>query len=129
MNPKGSINIAVIIVILLVLGGVGYFALTRNSDNKSDVLPQGVIVGNEDQTTTPLKTDVTVSSKGKAWGCRFVTQGTAPRPEDPQVCGYIPTCSVREFLFVGLGEGTWSDGSLKGTFTCSSGAPPPSTAQ
>ena len=64
------------------------------------------------------------------WGCKPVTQGVAPDPNNPPptVCGYLPTCSNGQSLVVSQGEGTWTDGSHKGTFTCSSELPP-STAQ
>ena len=68
----------------------------------------------------------TVSSDGKVWGCRSVTQGIPPDPNNPPpvVCGYIPTCSSEQNLVATLDEGTWPDGSRKGIFICSSDLPP-----
>jgi len=60
------------------------------------------------------------------WGCKPVTQGMAPDPDNPPptVCGYLPTCPNGQFLVISLGEGTWPDGSHKGGFSCSYNLPP-----
>ena len=66
------------------------------------------------------------TASGKVWGCRPVTQGVTPDPNNPPltVCGYLPTCSNGQSLVTSLGEGTWPDGSHKGTFACSFELPP-----
>ena len=60
------------------------------------------------------------------WGCKMITQGVAPDPNNPPpiVCGYIPTCPSGQSLITSLGNGVWPDGSRKGAFSCSYTLPP-----
>lgn len=64
------------------------------------------------------------STSQTTWGCQYITQGAAPGPDTPVVCGYMPTCSPELSLVAGLGEGSWPDGSRKGVFGCAADLPP-----
>jgi hypothetical protein len=61
------------------------------------------------------------------FGCEMRSQGMAPAPGEriPEVCGCIPRCPRRRPILIAQEtDGTWPDGSLKGTFTCAeSGLP------
>ena len=61
------------------------------------------------------------------FGCETRSQGMAPAPGEtiPEVCGCVPSCPrARPILIAQEADGTWPDGSQKGTFTCAeSGLP------
>jgi hypothetical protein len=51
----------------------------------------------------------------------------APGPGEriPEVCGCLPSCPRRRPILIAQeADGTWPDGSLKGTFTCAESALP-----
>lgn len=136
MKKETKMFLWLIIVILLGVGA--YMAL---ADKYSDDNPQTEVPDNSSETAT--STDETSDSDdpapvvtfktcpaGRAWQCRIVTQGAAPSPDNPAptVCGCAPTsCPAGQFLVTSAAEGKWPDGSLKGSFSCSSNLPPSSS--
>ena len=61
------------------------------------------------------------------FGCEARSQGMAPAPGEtiPEVCGCIPSCSASHGVLIAQeAEGTWPDGTLKGTFSCAASGIP-----
>ena len=117
MNQKGFINIILVIITVALVGLGAYFVSTRQ-------------VASPTPTPTPTPTqqyEFKRCNVGTTWGCRPVTQGIAPDPNNPpssSVCGCLPTCASGKSLVVSLGEEIWPDGTSKGGFACSYNLPP-----
>ena len=79
---------------------------------------------NNTNTTTNRnnRTPQTTCSYNEYFGCKTVTQGREYNTNNPSptVCGCFPnSCPSDKYLTINGGEGQWSDGSYKGTYSCS----------
>lgn len=132
----------IVLIILIALVGADYYYLSQKVATKQAGDLENMDQNNYTNSTTtnsiqnkntvaPTKKQPTseCSPSSANFSCEPVTQGMEmlePNYYPPKVCGCKPTCPSGQAVIVSQGSGYWSDGSHKGTFTCSSEYPPSS---